>query len=277
MLLPHGLFSLSGLPRMTVALPLFVSGQSSLALLLPLFVIRPSCFVILPSAMLKLFDFALSQLRYLKKAMDEIPSFRPDGLTPGDVEALVASTVPVRSDFVTAMQSLEGARALRRTSIRTLHEACVDFGQQAPSAFRKNPTVTLCLAALPMMDRTIQGTLARAEAILAQWGQLPLIGTPPGEFTVAQVEVPMTRAGLSVLREAALAAVSAEGVVDQEFELERALLKTKLGEVRDLLKAALALGRSQFPKGTMQREVISAIPKRKVGVRKAKVPPPVAQ
>ena len=222
--------------------------------------------------MLKLYDFAVSQLRYLKKTMDAVPSFRPDGLTPVEVQALIDSTEPVRSALVTVMTSLEEARALRRTSIGTLHEACVDFGQQAPSAFRKDATVMQCLEALPKNDRTIQGTLARAEAILVQWAQLPLIGVPPGEFVVAQVEVGLTRAGLTALRGAAEAAAAAEGVVEQEFELKRALLTTMLKEVRDVMKAALALGRSQFPKGTPQRELLSAIPQRKQSERKRKVP-----
>ena len=202
--------------------------------------------------MLKLYDFALAQLGYLKAAMDELPSFRPDGRSPADVQALIDSAGPVRTDFLTAMTALEGARARRRTSIKTLHEACVDFGQQAPNAYRKEATVTECLESLPRNDRSIQETLARAEAILAQWAQLPPIGVPAADFTVAQVDEPLTRAGLEALR-----------VVDQHAQLQRALLKGKQREVKDVVTAALTLGRSQFPKGSAQREIISAIPKGK--------------
>lgn len=210
--------------------------------------------------MLTQFDFAVTQLRYVKAAMDEIPSYRPDGQTPAQIQALIGSAAPIRTLYITAKTTLDGARALRRTTITDLHDACVDFGEQARNTYRKNPTVIQCLERLPTDDRSFQDTLARADAILAQWAQLPLIGTPPAAFAVAQVTATLTLAGMTALRDAAVGTDTNIPLVDQDFQLQESTLHTKQREMEDQVTSALAQGRSQFPEGTLEREIIDAIP-----------------
>lgn len=210
--------------------------------------------------MLIQFDFAVTQLRYIKAAMDEISTFRPDGQLPAQIQALIGSAAPIRTLYITAKTTLDGARALRRTSIDTLHDACVDFFQQARNAYRKNPTVMECLERLPTDDRSFQQTLTRADAILAQWAQLPQIGTPPAAFTVAQVTTSLTMAGMTTLRAAAETADTAIPVLDQDFQLQEAQLHAKQAEMEDQIASALTQGRSQFPEGTAERGIIDAIP-----------------
>ncbi|MBL9118124.1 MAG: fibronectin type III domain-containing protein [Verrucomicrobiaceae bacterium] len=210
--------------------------------------------------MLTTFDFVVTQLRYTKAAMDEIPSFRPDGQSPAQVQALIGSAGPIRTLYITAKTTLDGARALRRTSVASLHDACVDFGQQARNTFRKDAMVMERLERLPTKDESFQETLTRADATLALWAQLPLIGTPPAAFTVAQVNATLTMAGMTSLRDAAVANDDNIPVVDQDFQLQESALHAKQREMEDMVTSALTQGRSQFPEGTLEREIIDAIP-----------------
>lgn len=211
--------------------------------------------------MLALFDFVVSQLRYVKSAMDEIPSFRPDGLSPVEVEGLIEGAGPVRGLFLEAKSGLDEARALRKGVFDRLHGACVDFGQQAGSTFRGDELVMDCLRRLPTNDRTLQERLVRAEAILAQWEQLPEVGTPLEVFAVRQGEETLTLAGMTALHAAAEAAEAVIPVAAQEMKLQRARLHGKLRELKDVVVAALKVGRSQFSEGRPERGLISAVPK----------------
>ena len=209
--------------------------------------------------MLLQFDFAVSRLRYLKAAMTEIPSFRPEGLLPADIQSLITSAGPVRADYVSRKTSLDGARALRRSACASLHAACIDFNQQARNAFRKNPTVMECLERLPTNDKSFQQTLDRADMALVQWAALPLVGTPPAVFSVAQGVAVLTLAGMTALHAAAETADGDMPAAEQDFLLQQARLHGKQAEMHDQMMSALRQGRSQFPKGSAEREVIEAI------------------
>ena len=82
--------------------------------------------------------------------------------------------------------AIDGARALRRTSIETLHDGCVDFAAQGRARFRKNPAVEERFARLPKDDQTFQETMTRAGAISAFCATLPTVGVPPAAFIVGQ-------------------------------------------------------------------------------------------
>lgn len=210
--------------------------------------------------MLVQYDFAVTQLRYIKAAMDEIASFRPDGQLPGQIQALISSAAGVRTLYINGKTTLDLARALRRASISSLHDACVDFGQQARNAYRKNPMILEFLEGLPTNDESFQATLTRADAILAVWAKLPLIGSPLAAFTVTQVNTPLTMADMAALRAAANTANEDIPLVDQDFQFLEAQLHGKLAEMNDQVTSALTQGRSQFPEGTLERGIIDAIP-----------------
>ena len=210
--------------------------------------------------MLVEFDFAVTQTAYVNAAMDEIPAFRPDGETPAQVQARVDSATPVRLAYVAAKDAIDGARALRRASIETLHDGCVDFAAQGRSRFRKNPALMERFARLPKEDQTFQETMTRAGACAAFWATLPLVGTPPAAFAVGQGTGSLSLAGFEALMAAAGSADTAIPAVDQEFQAAEGDLHVKQAELEDFVTAALEQGRSQFEEGTAEREIIDAIP-----------------
>ncbi|MBL9113970.1 MAG: hypothetical protein JNJ83_03115 [Verrucomicrobiaceae bacterium] len=213
--------------------------------------------------MLAVYDFAVTQLRYVMAAMVEVPAFRPDGASVADVEAMLDGAEPIGTAYVSARMNLGFAQTGRRLAFEVLNDACVDFFSQAGNAFRKDAAVMEQLGALPVNARAFPKMLARADAILAAWAQLPLIGVPPGVFVVAQVDAPLTRVGMLGLRDAAVAAGGVLTVAEQAFQLHRSALNAKLREMRDFVVAALRLGRSQFPEGSVDRGLIDAVPKRR--------------
>ena len=56
------------------------------------------------------FDFHLTQLRYIKAAMDVVPTYRPNGKTPAQVQTMIDAAKAVKSAF----QGKEAALNLAR-------------------------------------------------------------------------------------------------------------------------------------------------------------------
>lgn len=224
--------------------------------------------------MLVEFDFAVTQIAYVKAAMDEIPSFHPDGETAAQVQARVDSATAVRQAYVTKKNTIDGARALRRTTIETLHDACVDFLAQGRSRFRKDATLLERFARQPVDDQTFQETMVRAAAHAALWAVLPQVGVPLAAFTVGQGTGTLALAGFQALMTAAGAADAAIPGTDQDFQAAEAAVHSKMAELQDFGTAALELGRSQYPEGTAEREIIDAIPTEAAGGGGSTPPPP---
>jgi len=213
--------------------------------------------------MLVMFDFAVVQLRYIKAAMDLIPNFRPDGKSPAMVQAVIDGTLSVREVYVTTLNALTGARATRRTSIETLHDWCVAFTAQGASRFRKDKAIKERFERLPVQDKTFQETMVRADAIVALWSGLPLVSQPSGPaaaFTFGMGTDDVTLAEFTALRAAARAADEAIPVTDQTYQSAEATMHLTLADMEDFATAALSQGRSQFPEGSPQREIIEAVP-----------------
>lgn len=210
--------------------------------------------------MLVMFDFAATQLRYIKAAATLIPTFRPDGLAPAAIQALIDAAAPVRATYITKHQDLSDARQNRRDYIEDLHEGCVSFAGQARNRFRNDPSVVERLGKLPHEDRNFQDTIARADAIIALWPKLPLVGSPLAQFKYGQDTEDFTLADFTDLRDGA---VTADGVlpgIDQDFQQAEGALHRKLEELQDFAQAAIALGRERYRTGTTEREIIDAIP-----------------
>ena len=207
-----------------------------------------------------MFDFAILQMRYVRGAMVQIPSFRPDGLGPDEVFSNISTALFVRSAYVTAKNDINGARALRRTSIETLHNGCVDFAAQGRSRFRKDATLVQRFDRLPTQDQTFQETMTRADMVAALWGTLPLVGAPPAAFQYGQGLVNVNLAGFTALQTAARTADAAIPDVDQAFQKEEGRLHVTLAGMDDFVSAAVATGRSRYNIGTAEREIIEAIP-----------------
>ena len=223
--------------------------------------------------MLVEFDFAVTQTAYVKAAMDGIPSFRPDGETPAQAQARVDAATPVRLGYVTTKGAIDSLRSLRRTSIETLHEACLDFYAQGRSRFRKNPRLMGEFARVPVQDTTFQETITRAGVSAALWATLPPVGTPPAAFAVGQGTVSLSLAGFQAVMATAGAAESSIPGVDQSFQTAEGFVHLMQGDLEDFVTAALEQGRSQFEEGSVERELIDAIPTAPNGSGGGSTPP----
>lgn len=206
------------------------------------------------------FDFAVTQLRYLREALIHIAAFRPDGQTPASLAALIASTVAPRTAYIDSTTALDGGRADRRLAVKALHAACVDFTAQAVVTFRANPEVRERVERLPVRDQNIQDTLARADATLALWALLPQVGSPPAPFVVMKKTETLDQAAMQALRDAAGTAHQEMTTLDQAFQEAAAALSAKQREMNEVIWVSLALGKSQFDADAPERGIIDAIP-----------------
>lgn len=211
--------------------------------------------------MLIQFDFTLLQLRYIHAAMTEIPSYRPDGLTLGEMAAQIAEAEGFQSDYVQGGNEVEGARVRRRVSNEQLHDLCVDFRAQAKSRFRKDDSLGQRLNRLPVDDRTFVETMKRADLIVALWADLPQVGSPLAPFTVGQGTENVTLAEFTALRDATRALESELVASNQAFQAAEIAMRVNRARFADFVTAALEQGRSRYSKGTAERKVIDAIPK----------------
>lgn len=213
--------------------------------------------------MLVMFDFAVVQLRYFKSAMDLIPTFRPDGKSAAMVQAVIDAAASVREQYVVSNNGITGARALRRTSIETLHDWCVAFAAQGASRFRMDKTVKERFERLPVRDQTFQETMVRADAIVALWGVLPLVNQPSGPaaaFTFGVGNNDVTLAEFMTMRATARTADEAIPQIDVAFQGAEGTMHLTLADMEDFVSAAFVQGRSQFEVGTQPREIIEAVP-----------------
>jgi hypothetical protein len=182
--------------------------------------------------MLEMYDFTILQVRYIKSAMDEIATYRPDYKTPSDVTAMLPSPDTVRSDYVTKKMLASGTR---------------DAVQE-----QLNRLIT--------RDETFAQCVTRGDQTSALWGTLPQVGTPPAAFSIRRSEGDLTKAQFDTLLTNARTADVALPPADQDFQHAEGDLHVKHHNLEDFVTAALAQGRSQFAEGTAEREVINAIP-----------------
>ncbi len=206
------------------------------------------------------YDFTVNQTRYTKAAMDEIPTFRPDLKTPADVASMIPTPDTVRGDYVTKMTALGAARDARNFGAAAVHEVCVEFLAQVRSVYRKNATVQEQLDRLLTGDERVCECITRGDQTTALWGTLPNVGTPPAAFIVRRLEGDVTKAQFDTLLGTARTADAALPVSDQDFQHAEADLHVKQATLHDFVTAALVQGRSQFPEGSAEREIIDAIP-----------------
>jgi hypothetical protein len=210
--------------------------------------------------MLEMYDFAVTQVRYIRAAAELIPSFRPDGKDPTAIGLLIPTPDTVRSTYITALTTVGAQRALRRTSIETLHDTNVDFSAQGKSIYRKQPAVLQQLQRLPTDDQTFQQTITRADQVEALWGTLPQVGSPLAPFKVTQGTTSLSLADFTALKLIAVNADAGLPAIDQAFQKAEAALHEKMATLEDFSVAAITQGKSQYDEGTPEREIIDAIP-----------------
>ncbi len=205
----------------------------------------------------KLFDFEVLQLRYVKAAADEIPSFRPDEKAPADIQAMRDLAEAVKTAYKSAEQTLNLADGELDEAQEAAHVLCIQVYAIMKSRFRKDPGSLQAINRLPVQDKTLRETRDRMEAISLLWGKLPNPPGSPNPFnawdTMGKTEFDAVLASLKTKDEAQ------PGIV-QDLENAQGTFQATLDTVEEFVTAALTQGRNQFAEGTAEREIIDAIP-----------------
>jgi hypothetical protein len=209
--------------------------------------------------MLGEFDFHLTQVQYLKAAMDQLPTFAPLAMTPAQVQAVYDGALLVRTEYQNSKAGLDLARGEMYEKTDEAHQVAVGVYGVMKTRYRKDEGSLSAITKLPTQDRSPEETRQRMEAMSSLWGQLPNdpFAVPPGPLVAWPG---MNKAAF----DAKLATMIAghNGLVNayEDFQLAEGALHAKDSELADLAVAALAEGRAQFPAGTPEREVIDSIP-----------------
>ncbi len=207
--------------------------------------------------MFKLVDFEVLRGRYVKAAMDEIPTYRPEGKTPANVQTLIDNVVTAQTTFVTKSTTLDLARGELQEAIDALHVACTQVYPIMKVVYRTDAGSLQAINRLPVVDRTSRETLARGDAISALWAQLP---NPPASATPFKAWDTMDMAAFNALVTTAKTKHTGMAAVDQDYQIAQGDLHEKTEILEDFVTTAMIIGRAQFLPGTPEREVIDAIP-----------------
>jgi len=209
--------------------------------------------------MLGEYDFHLSQLQFLKSAMDQLPTFGPLAMTPAQVQLEYDGAISVRTAFLSKSAAVNLGRGELYEILAEAHQVAIGVYGVMKTRYRKDPGSLAAILKLPTQDQTFQQTRERSETISILWGQLPNDThlTPPGPFVAWPG---MTKIAFDAILAALLAAQSAFVAASEDFEMAQGDLHIKDAHVADLVVAALGEGRAQFSNGTAEREVIDSIP-----------------
>ena len=219
--------------------------------------------------MFEKYTFELLRHRYIKGAMDAIPSFRPDGKTPADVGAMIANAIAStgpRGLYEAAKATLELAQGEYDEDITEGHDVCVQVYPIMKSRFRADPGSLSAIDSLPTEDESSTETFNRLKAISNLWGKLP---NPPGSATPFKAWDTMGKAAFDLFITAieglpgpppVPGTQALKAAAESEFEVAEGALHTAEDAMADFNTNALIQGRGQFPPGTANREVIDAIP-----------------
>ncbi len=207
--------------------------------------------------MFKGVDFTILQGQSVKSAMDQIPTFRPEGKTPANAQTLIDAVVTSQTTFLNKSTTLDLARGELQESVDALHVACTQVYPIMKGTYRSDAGTLQAINRLPVSDRTARETLARGEAIQALWTQLP---NPPGSATAFKAWDTMDLVAFVAIITTAKTKQNGMAAIDQEYQLAQGDLHEQTETLEDFVTTALIIGRAQFLPGTPEREVIDAIP-----------------
>lgn len=216
--------------------------------------------------MFEKYNFEFLRLRYVKNAMTNIPSFRPDGKTPADCDTLMTSATTARATFVNTNTTLQLAQGEFAEDITEAHDICVQVYAIMKNRYRKDPGSVKAINSLVTEDRSAGETITRIEGMASLWAQLP---NPPDSATPFKAWDTMDKAAFDLFITAikgspgppvVVGTQAAKATAESAMELAEAGLHTVENAMEDFNTAALIQGRGQFPDGSASREVIDAIP-----------------
>jgi len=203
------------------------------------------------------FYFNKTRLRYIKAAMISIPSYRPDGKLPADVEAMIAGLDLKQGDFTTADQVWGLARGEFHEASAAGHKLCVKIYPIMKSRYRDDPGSSEAIARLPTEDDSPDDTKKRMKDMSALWINLP---NPPDAVGPFEPWPLMTQ----VVFETARVLVDTR---EADMTPKKELYELAQGHLNKVIDAADVFGtqatiqgRGQFDPGTPERDVIDQIP-----------------
>lgn len=203
------------------------------------------------------FNFHLTQLRYIKAAMDVLPTYRPNGKTPAQVEALIDAAKGVKADYTTKDTALDLSRGNYHQAVKDGHTVAFQVYGIMKTRFRKVAAALGAIDKLPVDDDTPQKTQDRMEKISKLW---PLLPNDPNTAAPFLPWTGMDQIAFGVLFAAIGTQQSAFAAAFQVFELGESNLHDTDESMNDFAVSSLEEGRSQYLPTSTEREVIDAIP-----------------
>ena len=206
--------------------------------------------------MLTEYNFVLSQVRYIRVAMNLFPAFKPDDYVVSTVDSIIGNATQVRRDYLAKDGLLALARGAVHEAHDKVHDANVNVYMALKSAYRKDVDSLNSIEGLPVDDKSVQETFTRGESIEIKWGQLP---NPPGWDGPFKVG-PITQGVFAVYVKELETSTKALSAADGSFQSSEGALHRTQREMSDFVTAALTQGRAQFNPGTPERDVIDRVP-----------------
>ena len=203
------------------------------------------------------FNFHLTQLRYIKAAMDVLATYRPNGKTPAQVQTMIDAANGVKSAFQGKDAALDLARGAYHQAVKDGHTVAFQVYGLMKTRYRNAPAALGAINNLPVDDDTPQKTNDRMEAISKLW---PLL---PNDPNTAAPFLPW--AGMDQVAFNALLANIGTGQTGftaafQDFQLAESNLHDSDEAMNDFAVSSLEEGRSLYLESSTEREVIDAVP-----------------
>ena len=125
------------------------------------------------------YTFTLTRLRYLQAALQNIPTFKPDGknLTYVSEQVLLASQAG--DEFLLKFNAYNAANGALAGETDSAHGASVSVYACMKSCYRKDETCSAAIVRLPKNDKSPEATLRRMRGLLTCWSTLPNVPAPP--------------------------------------------------------------------------------------------------
>ena len=204
------------------------------------------------------FDFHLTQLKYLKTAVDHIdsPSFRPDGKTPTQIATLLTDGNTALTDLLEKSDQLNVARGALEAAHAAGHDACVAVYACMKSCYRDDRSSLAAIQRLPKTDRTPSQTVTRMKATSQRWSALPNAPGTKSPLTVGDLTVDSFDKLLADLDDKLTAYTDCSG----QFQSEQAAFGQQDEAIAGFVTAGLVQGRASYKPGSPQRAYIDAIP-----------------
>jgi len=200
--------------------------------------------------------YVLTRLRYLNAAVANIPTFRPDGKTPTQIEELVPAANDEFADLVAKYNSRNTAEGTLTTSYEAGHDKAVSVYACAKSCYRSDTNCTQAILALPKSDRTPGETLVRMKALGQLWSTLPNVPGTSGPLVVGGT----TAAAFGNMAADLEVKLAAATLADAVYAGQLAEFHTKFDDWNSFVGAAAVQGRAVYAPGTPERAFIDRIP-----------------